>query len=240
MKNAKRTLSLIVFIGVAVLIAGGIMPGKTADEPPAGDKGIVTEMLNDFEDCSNWRAEATCPIGDTAAIKYDFNTQLDAKKKPNASKEDEVSDAAADPANNKSCLGVKTYFMDRGFDRVEVFPPTEYIIRGKAREISIWVLGRNFRHTLYVKLRDYKGSFHKLRIGRLDFWGWKKLSVVVPGWLPQSSTYALLDKNLHFVSLYIECDLHEVPGTFYTYFDNLIVKADMSDMPDDADIKDNW
>ncbi len=138
-------------------------------------------------------------------------------------------------------LGVKTYFMDR-FDRVEVLPPNEYIIRGNAKEIKVWVLGRKFRHTLYVKLRDFRGRLYKIKIGRLDFWGWKELSVVIPGWLPQSASYAMLDKNLHFVSFFVESDNFEVPGTFMSSWTTSVI-TDLSEFTGDTlqgDGEKNW
>jgi len=97
-------------------------------------------------------------------------------------------------------LGIKAYFLDRGFDRVEAFPPNEYIIRGKAREMKCWVLGRKFRHTLSIKLRDYRGNLHKLKVGRLDFWGWKKCRLSYPAGFPIGKL-RMLDKNLHLYLL---------------------------------------
>ena len=152
----------------------------------------------------------------------------------------EITDDNGISHKHEFVLGVKTYFMDRGFDRVEVLPPNEYIIRGKAKEIKVWVLGRKFRHTLFVKLRDFRGRLYKIKIGRLDFWGWKELSVVIPGWLPQSASYAMLDKNLHFVSFFVESDTFEVPGTFYFYLDNFRVVTDLSEFTGDTFIRDTW
>jgi len=52
--------------------------------------------------------------------------------------------------------------------------------------------------------------------------------------------YALLDKNLHFVSFFVECDNYEVPGTFYTYIDQFRVITDLSEFTGDETIKDTW
>ena len=60
-------------------------------------------------------------------------------------------------------------------------------------------------------------------------------------WLPQSTRYSLLDKNLHFVSLFVTHDVHEVPGTFYFYVDGLKVLVDQSEQQyPGSEIKDNW
>jgi hypothetical protein len=219
----------------------------TKEEKKQRQDGLVVDWINDFEDCEDWRAVSSCPLGDTKIRKIqgkprpvnDQGQFVNEDGQPGEFKNEETDENGI-AHKNDYVLGVKTYFLERGFDRVEVLPPNEYIIRGKAREMKFWVLGRKFRHTLYVKLRDYRGKIHRLKVGRLDFWGWKEMSVIIPGWLPQAASYALLDKNLHFVSFIVECDLYEVPGTFYTYFDQFRVITDLSEFTGDETIKDTW
>lgn len=221
--------------------------GTPASSSKKKQEGLVVDWLNDFEACEDWRATATCPLGDTKIRKIPGKPRpVNAEGKPvneegqSGEFQNEVVDENGINHKNEYVLGVKSYFIDRGFDRVEVFPPNEYIVRGKARELRVWVLGRKMRHTLYVKLRDYRGRLHKIKIGRLDFWGWQEMSVIIPGWLPQSATYALLDKNLHFVSFFVESDKFEIPGTFYVYFDQFRIITDLSEFTGDETIKDTW
>lgn len=259
MKREVKALFTPVLIGLLVILVGDLnIQVKAQNQQPAANQqtaqpqtqtqqkkqdGLIEDWLNDFEDCEDWRAVATCPLGDTKIRKI--------PGKPSVVKEDgSIEDPKDPPINltddngithkNDFVLGVKTYISDRGADRVEVYPPNEYIIRGKAKEFKVWALGRKFRHTLFIKVRDYRGNIHKLKVGRLDYWGWRELSVVVPGWLPQSATYAMLDKNLHFVSFFVESDQYEVPGTFYTYLDNFRVVTDLSEFTGDSSIKDTW
>ncbi len=258
MKMNARTAALSVIITLSLFMIGNDAiylnaqeqpgtGGTEAGQPQLQKDGLVTDWLNDFEACEDWRAESTCPLGETKIRKIPGKPRPVNEKGEFVNEQGqpgefpaEVTDENGISHKNDYVLGVKTYFKERGYDRVEVFPPNEYIIRGKAREIKLWVLGRKFRHTLYVHLRDYRGKTHSLKIGRLDFWGWKELSVIVPGWLPQSSSYALLDKNLHFVSFYILSDKFEVPGVFYSYFDQFRVITDLSEFTGDETIKDTW
>ncbi len=250
MKRGVRSVVLAFLIGLMCLLVGSgniIVQAQEAPKtatPAAAEKkqqtGLAEDWLNDFEAAEDWRAASTCPLGDTKIRKIpgkprpvDDNGNI--IEYPN-----EITDENGIVHKNEFVLGVKTYFAERGFDRVEVFPPNEYIVRGKAKEMKVWALGRKFRHTLYVKLRDYKGSIYKIKVGRLDFWGWKELSVIIPGWLPQSAAYAMLDKNLHFVSFFVESDTFEVPGTFYFYVDNFRVITDLSEFTGDVYIKDTW
>ena len=207
-----------------------------------GNAHFMLVTLDDFEESEDWIADATSPLGDTRTLKLVQRGEIRAVDDENSRPpEGEAKPIGADPQNANHILGVKTWFEDRGFDRVEVMPPHEYAIKGKARQFSIWVLGRKFRHSMAIKLRDYRGKIHKLSLGRLDFFGWRKLTVTVPGWLPQSTRYSLLDKNLHFVSLFVTSDVHEVPGTFYFYMDGLKVLVDRSELTyPGSEIKDNW
>lgn len=247
MKREVKSIILAFLMGCLIFLVGSgniTLQAQEAAKSTAPEKkqqtGLIEDWLNDFEAAEDWRAASTCPLGDTKIRKIPGKPRpVDDNGNP-VEFPNEVADDNGIAHKSEFVLGVKTYFMDRGFDRVEVLPPNEYIIRGKAKEIKVWVLGRKFRHTLYVKLRDFRGRLYKIKIGRLDFWGWKELSVVIPGWLPQSASYAMLDKNLHFVSFFVESDNFEVPGTFYFYLDNFRVITDLSEFTGDTFIRDTW
>lgn len=238
MKYIKKGLFIIAVAAISIpLYAQDTEEAKKDDGSPKQAQ-LVDDTLNDFEYSEDWRAFSTSPLGETETkkvlqqgeIKDVFGaTELTAEEKERFK-----------PGVNH-VMGVKTWFNDRGFDRVEVKPPHEYIIKGIGREVSIWVLGRNFRHTFYVKLRDYRGNTHTVRMGRLDFLGWKKLTATIPGWIPQSTRYSLMDRNLHFVSFFVVSDKHEIPGKFYFYVDDLKMKVDKTDTDyPGSQIKDTW
>lgn len=224
-----------------VLFAGILMAQQNnqANNQKKEQKGLLKDIqLDDFENAEDWRAFSTTPLGETKTRKTIQLGEIRDALNPDLITEDEKK-AFKDGTNN--ILGVKTFFKDRGFDRVEVRPPHEFKIKGVARQISMWVLGRKYRHTLYVKIRDFTGKLHKLRVGRLDFLGWRKMTVTIPGWVPQSPRYSLLDKNLQFVSLYVQSDVHEVGGEFYFYVDNLSLKVDKTETSYPGSlIKDTW
>jgi len=213
-------------------------PKKEEPKKAESKSALFDMMINDFEESEDWRAFSTTPIGTTKIKKVVQMGPIEDKYNPNNLTQEEKNQFVA---GKNHVLGIKTFVNDRGFDRVEVKPPHENIIKGIGRQIDVWALGRKFRHTLYVKLRDYRGRLHKLRVGRLDYLGWRKLSVTVPGWLPQSPRFALLDKNLHFVSLFVQSDVKEIGGDFYFYVDNLSMKVDKTDEDYPGSlIKDTW
>ncbi len=236
-----KGFNLAIAVMFGIVFASGSYAQATAETNDAGTKAQATLediLLNDFENSEDWRAFATSPLGDTRIKKVVQQGPIEDVFNP-AELSAEEKERFKPGVNH--VLGVKSFFKDRGFDRVEARPPHEYVIKGTGRQLSVWALGRNYRHTLYVKLRDYKGNIHKLRLGRLDYLGWRKLTVTIPGWLPQSTRYSLLDKNLHFVSLFVESDVHEAGGDFYFYVDDLRIKADKTEMMYPGSlIKDTW
>ncbi len=248
----KAIVSILAVFGLILMGAplAAQQPAAPANPAPAENPNVVSApgsnliqvTLEDFEESEDWVAKATNPVGETKTLKIAQRGEIKAADDTTVSPpEAETVSASDDPANPNHILGVKTNFLDRGYDRVEVMPPHEYSIKGKARQFSVWVLGRKFRHTLSIKLRDYKGKIHKLKMGPLNYFGWRKMVAVVPGWLPQSTRYSLLDKNLHFVSLFVTSDHHEVPGTFYFYMDGLKAMIDKSELDyPGSEIKDNW
>jgi hypothetical protein len=237
----KNTLLMMLIMMVSASYVGA-QDKTTAVEP------LERVTLEDFEMAEDWKAKSTSPLGETKTLKmiqrglikdvFDENSTPDAYD----IKTGTYSDAKQEERVGKNhILGVKTYFASRGFDRVEVAPPQEYIIKGKARQVSVWVLGRKYRHTLFAKFRDYKGNTHNIRLGRLDFFGWRKLTAPIPGFVPQSSRFSILDKNIRFVSLFVTSDAAEPAGDFYFYVDDLEIKTDKQEsVYPGFEVKDNW
>ncbi len=247
MKFSRIMLLLLLVASIPSLFAqGGQGGGSGAKEGPEALERVV---LDDFEEAEDWRARSTSPLGETKTLKMIqrglIKDVFDERSVPEVKGQDgkysRVSESQEERIGKNYVLGVKTYFANRGFDRVEVSPPQEFIIKGQVRQVSVWVLGRKFRHTLYAKFRDYKGNTHNIRLGRLDFFGWRKLTAPIPGFIPQSTRYSMQDKNLKFVSLFVTSDPHEVGGDFYFYVDDLEVRTDKQDMIYPGfEIKDNW
>jgi len=237
----KNTLLMMLILIVSASYVGA-QDKTTAVEP------LERVTLEDFEMAEDWKAKSTSPLGETKTLKMIqrglIKDVFDEKSTPDAYdvKTGSYSDAKQEERIGKNhILGVKTYFANRGFDRVEVAPPQEFIIKGKARQVSVWVLGRKYRHTLFSKFRDYKGNTHNIRLGRLDFFGWRKLTAPIPGFVPQSTRFSVLDKNIRFVSLFVTSDVNEPAGEFYFYVDDLEIRTDKQEsLYPGFEVKDNW
>ena len=188
---------------------------------------LVDQVLNDFENAEDWVAFSTSPLKETKAQKRVQRGPIEDTYAPNNITDQEKSLFV--PGQNH-VLGIKGYIKDKGFDRIETKPPHAYIVRGIGRQLSVWVLSRNYKHILYAKLKDYTGKIYKVPFGKLDFFGWKKFTLTIPGWIPQSSRYSLFDKNLKFISIFVESNIHEPRGTYYFYLDQLTMKVDKTQL----------
>ena len=247
MKRMVKIASLSIVIGFFVLFFGIDGAYLNAQQDAADQsqqerrrEGLVVEWLDNMQNSEDWRAVGTSVSGITTTRKVPGRPRVlnaDGQLEEGVS---EITDENGIVHGNDYVLGVKTNFQDRGFDRVEVFPPNEISIRGNGKEIKIWVLGRKTRHTLHVKLRDHTGRTHNLNMGRLDFWGWRELSVIIPPYIPQPPRQAALGRHLRIVSFFVQSDPFEGSGVFYFYMSQLRVVIDFSIFTGDDTIKDIW
>jgi hypothetical protein len=150
---------------------------------------------------------------------------------------------------DKYVLGVRTEFYTRGYNEIFITAKRPVPIEGIAKTISVWTVGRNYNHTLYVELKDFFGNNFELPMGKLNFQGWKKLSVAIPPQNPDGRT-GIVQRNFHYAShmglkivgFRIQCDPEEAFGIYYIYFDELRAMTDLfaEDMRDADDMSDNW
>jgi hypothetical protein len=149
----------------------------------------------------------------------------------------------------KYVLGVKTEFYTRGYNEIFINAQRPIPIEGITKTVSVWVVGRNYNHMLWLELKDYFGNSFELPMGKLNFQGWKKLSVAIPPQNPDGRT-GIVQRNFHFTShmglrvtgFRIQCDPEEAFGTYYIYLDDLRAVTDLfaEDMRDKDDMPDTW
>lgn len=150
---------------------------------------------------------------------------------------------------DKYVLGTRVDFLRRGYTEFKVYPIRPIPIEGITKTISLWVVGRNYNHTLKILIQDFFGREFELYMGRLNFQGWKKLTVAVP---PQSGDgfSGIVQRNYHYnsymgikvIGFKVECDPMEAIGSYYIYFDDLRAVSDLfaEDNRDPDDMVDSW
>jgi hypothetical protein len=173
--------------------------------------------------------------------------------RPEAAAAEPVADpryVGKDPAVvDKFVYGVKTQFYGRGYNEIFLRPNKPIPIEGITKTLTIWVVGRNYNHELWVELKDFFGNSFELPMGKLNFSGWHKLSVAIPPQSPDGRS-GIVQRNFHYTShmglkvagFRIACDPEEAFGTYYIYLDDMRAVTDLfaEDSRDKDDIADTW
>ncbi|MBN2441027.1 MAG: flagellar filament protein FlaA [Spirochaetales bacterium] len=229
----------VFFLFFIVIIVGNFLCAQ--DREVLGDRAqqILKEItVEQFEDPGFWYGAIP---GDMGVIM--LNTR---EGKPVELQEGSDTRLEEDSKYNlppgKHVLGVKVQFYKRAVTSFAIYPVRPIPIEGITKRISVWIAGRNFRHTLNIIVEDYFGVRHELTLGQLTFRGWQKLSVTIPGTIVQDEHHFTSRSGLKIVGFSIDCDLMESYGTFYMYFDDISAETDLfaEEYKDRDDIPDNW
>ena len=139
-------------------------------------------------------------------------------------------------------LGVKASFFRRGDAQIYIQPARPLQVPGITKTISVWVVGRNFNHTLSVVVSDYFGNVNVLPMGTLNFSGWKQLTVAVPPSIVQQDYHYTDRMGLQIIGFLVEPDMMEAYGTYYIYLDDLRAYTDLfaDEYRDEDDMVDSW
>lgn len=146
------------------------------------------------------------------------------------------------PLYDDNVLGARVDFYRRGPHQLVVSPVKPIPIEGLTKMLSLWVVGRNYNHVLKIMITDYFGQEKELTVGKLNFMGWKRLSVAVPPSVRQDEFHFSGRSGIQFHGLKIEFDMMETYGQYYVYFDDLRAWTDLfSEISRDADsMSDDW
>jgi hypothetical protein len=159
-----------------------------------------------------------------------------------------LNDAGNQEMQDTHVLGVKIEFFKRGVNSFFIKAARTIPIEGVTKTVSVWACGRNMNHELWLLLQDYNGNNFELWMGRLDFSGWKKITVAVPPTpdgehgIVQQSVYHGDKPGVRIVGFRVDCAPMEAQGTYYLYLDDLRAVTDLYDLEnkDEDDMMDNW
>jgi hypothetical protein len=237
------------FILITVLIfsfaAAGVF-AQAVGEPDAQQLGIMEAQMklkeisvDKFEHEGFWRVTMSTDEGYTTARLFEGSP---AAKVP-------IPEEEGLNIPDRYVLGVRVDFLRRGTNSIRVYPARPLPIEGITKTVSVWVAGRNFNHTLHLLLDDAFGRQFELFMGRLNFQGWKRLTVAIPPQAPDGLR-GIVQRNYHFVNMMgiritgfrIDCDMMEAYGSYYVYFDDLRAVTDLfaEDLRDADDMSDMW
>ncbi|MGC9313728.1 MAG: flagellar filament outer layer protein FlaA, partial [Sediminispirochaetaceae bacterium] len=89
-------------------------------------------------------------------------------------------------------LGTQFKFDRQGYNYIEIIPVKEdeegntvhnpIEIPGRVQQLDLWVWGSDFDYYMEAHIRDFRGVVHVLRMGSLNYVGWKNLRVNFPSY----------------------------------------------------------
>ena len=184
--------------------------------------------ISKFEDDGFWKGSMMRDDGYISLRRFEGSP---ADKKPI-----EGETAASLAETDKYVLGVKVEHIHRAVTSFSISPSQPLPIPGITKTISIWVVGRNVKHQLYVILDDQFGNRAKVPLGDLAFTGWKKLTAAIPPNIRQADPRYPSKTGIAIRSFVVETDPNETYGSYYIYFDDLRAVTDLfSENNRDAD-----
>ena len=239
MMKSRMTIALLA---LAVLLSGpAFAQNVVAGAPNPADIGkdqaqqLLKEVsIDKFEDAAFW--QTTMPL-DSGVISGKRLAGSPSGKQPIP---EETSLGIKE--EDKYVLGVKVSFFHRGTSVFAIHPATPLAIEGIVKTLSIWVVGRNFNHTLKVVFEDYNGQQKELTIGTLNFVGWKKLTVAIPPNILQSEFHYANRSGIRITGFEVETDPLDSYGVYYLYLDDLRAVTDLfgESKRDVDDMSDGW
>lgn len=195
---------------------------------------LIELSVTKFEDVAYWKC--TMPLDDGfIQIRRFSGGPLD--KEAIVGEEDSKVQEG-----DKYVLGTKVQYIKRNLGSFAVFPVKPLPIEGITKTLSVWVVGRNYNHSLKILIRDYFGRTQAISFGKLNFMGWKKLTVAIPPRIIQSDHHFTNLRGIQFIGFRVDSDLMESYGSYYIYFDDLRAVTDMFDEEyrDPDDMADGW
>lgn len=235
---------MALVIVVVILLGGAGAAGQVTEPVGEPDPTLVgvnsAEQLltrvniTDFEDAAFWRGAMASDQG--------IITMRQLPGQPLGKEAIQEEEDLGIAESDDYVLGVRIEFYRRGFNTFSVNPVRPIPIPGIAKTISVWVIGRNFNHTLKVQFLDFFGQPKELTLGKLNFVGWKRLTVAVPPSIVQSDFHYFEKTGIRLTGFKIETDPLESYGAYYVYFDGARAISDLfvEAVRDDDDISDGW
>ncbi|GHU17504.1 flagellar filament protein FlaA [Spirochaetia bacterium] len=233
-------------VAVLFLLFSGFLFAQEVGAPNAEQIGIdaAQQLLKEisvdkFEKEGYWRSSMSTDEGYTTTRLFEGSP---AEKQP-------IPEEEGLNLSDHNVLGTRVDFLRRGHTSFTLYPQRPIPVEGITKTVSVWVVGRNYNHDLYLQVEDFFGRPFELYMGKLNFQGWKQLTVAIP---PQADDgkNGIVQRNYHYNNqaglkisgLRVKCDPTEAFGSYYIYFDDLRAVTDLfaEQNRDTDDMADAW
>lgn len=136
--------------------------------------------------------------------------------------------------NSKKYLGVKVFAKNGKV--ATITPAAPLVINKYCRSINMWVYGKKFSGELSIILKDASGRSHRLVMGKLNFLGWRKLSIKLTDEVAQEDKYLSQKRQMEILKiLYNPGNTGRLNQWNYFYIDDItaIVREKYKDRQSD-------
>jgi hypothetical protein len=239
MMKSRLRIALLAFI--VALSGPAFAQSVVAGAPNPADIGkdqaqqLLKEVsVSKFEDAAFWETAMPLDMGVVAGKRLNGS--------PTGKQPIPEETSLGIKEEDKYVLGVKVSFFHRGDSFFAIHPATPLAVEGIVKTISVWVVGRNFNHTLKVIFEDYAGQQKELTMGTLNFVGWKKLTVAIPPSIVQSEFHYAYKTGIRITGFEVDTDPLDSYGVYYLYLDDLRAVTDLfgESKRDVDDMSDGW
>ena len=143
---------------------------------------------------------------------------------------------------DENVVGAKVSFFRRGVIDFTLKPIRPLPIEGITKTISVWVAGRNTNHRLELLVSDHFGNYAVVPMGKLNFSGWKKMTVTIPPHIKQRDYHYADRMGISINGFNVKCNIDETYGRYYIYFDDVRAVTDLfaEESRDGDDMMDAW
>ncbi|WP_020613330.1 flagellar filament outer layer protein FlaA [Sediminispirochaeta bajacaliforniensis] len=239
---AGKLLFMLIAVAVVpmVVVAQSATPAAVG-EPNPTEIGVDTAQqklkevsISKFEDAGFWSASMSKDEG-LVTLRRLAGSPID--KEPL-----EAEAQAGITEDDSNVLGIKVEYFKRGNSQFTLTPVRPMPVEGICKTVSVWVVGRNSPHVLKMLLSDHFGNRAEVTMGKLNFTGWKKLTVAIPTSIVQRDYHYNNKMGIKIEGFTIDCDPKEAYGSYYIYFDDLRATTDLfaEEHRDIDDMQDNW
>ena len=230
---------IALWISLPTALFGQSVYGSGADAPSCANETTRSQLqeisVTRFEDPRYWSVYAPIENANTVHTRLAdvANDEIDQLQSA------EEGGFLAYQPTDEYVLGIRADFMRRGFLDIEIDLSRPIAIPGITCQISVWVAGRNWRHDLFLVIKDVHGERKELRVGTMRFRGWRKMAVDIPPYeenrdqglvrgVRQHDPHFPYQTGIEIVGFIIRPYFVETIGSYYVYFDDMRALTDLA------------
>lgn len=230
---------IAVFVGVIPVMAGFGQFGEDIDPEGLG-QDVAQQRLQEisvtkFEESSFFNVSMWSDYGLTEFRRFEGSP---ADKEPIEAE----ANIGFSEMGDRYVLGVRADFYKRGRPSIIIEPTRPIAVPGLVKTMSVWVVGRNANHELFLLVEDIRGNLNQIRVGEMNFSGWRQMTVAIPPDIEQQDPRVSDRTGLRFRGFMIRPDMLQAYGSYYVYFDDLRATTDLfgEEVRDPDDMVDGW